>query len=143
MPGRDPKTTVVIRITTHPKFEVSVLGLMSDLNDMLDLPFTLGMKSATSFYADALQLGLDPAECLALQKAQLEFHLLGSTPDAPVTAEWWMAYQDARCTCWELKSKITRIAKDNFRLYTEQLIPLTHPPWAEFVTLAGFRVRVA
>jgi hypothetical protein len=144
MPALDPKTTVVIKIEDKEgKVTWSVLGLWSEINGILPEDLALGKRSPSTYYTDATRLGLDSAECLAYSAAQLEHYRLSQTPDAPVTAEWWMAYQTARAEEWNLASKISKTILDNFRTYVDQLILSAPPPWAEFITLAGMRIRIA
>jgi hypothetical protein len=142
MPALDPSTTVVIKIEAKDCIiKWTCLGLWSDINAYLDEPLTLGMHSATTYYTDAVRLGLDPAECLAYKAAELEYYTLSKNTAEPVTAEWWIAYQDARATKANLWLKIQKTVLANFRDYTNSLS--SHPPWGTYMTLAGMRVRVA
>ncbi len=142
MPALDPKTTVVIKIEAKDGIvKWTCLGLWSEINEYLDTPLELGMHSDTTYYTDAIRLGLDPAECLAYKAAELEYYRLSKDPTEPVTAEWWTAYQTARADKANLWLKIQKTVLANFRDYTNSLI--SHPPWGTYMTLAGARVRVA
>jgi hypothetical protein len=142
MPALDPTTTVVIKIEAKDGIvKWTCLGLWSEINEYLDMPLELGMHSATTYYTDAIRLGLDPAECLAYKAAELEYYRLSKDPTEPVTAEWWIAYQTARADEANLWLKIQKIVLANFRNYTNSL--MSHPPWGTYMTLAGASVRVA
>lgn len=145
MPALDPTTTVVIKLVTKDDtVNWTLLGLWSEFNDYQGEPLMLGMHSATTYYADVIQLGLDPAECLAYKTAKMEHYRLSKVTAEPVTAEWWIAYQKARADEWNLAAKIRKTVQANFRTYTDQLILSAPPPWAEFMTFAdGLRLRVA
>jgi hypothetical protein len=148
MPALNPETTVVIKLFAKDGIiKWTLLGLWSEINEFADEPLTLGMHSATTYYADVLQLGLDPAECLAYKAAQLEHYRLRKDPIEPVTSDewlaWWMAFQTARADETNLWLKIQKTVLANFRTYTDQLVLNVPPPWAEFMIVGDFRIRIA
>lgn len=142
MPALDPKTTVVIKLVAENGIvSWTLLGLWSEINDYLDEPLALGLQSPTTYYADVIQLDLDPTECLAYKAAELDYYRLSKNADQPITAEWWIAYQTARADKANLWLKIQKIVLANFRAYTDSLF--SRPPWGVYMTLAGASVRVA
>ena len=143
MPALDPTTTVVIKIEAKDGIvKWTCLGLWSEINEYLDTPLELGMHSVTTYYTDAIRLGLDPAECMAYKVAELEYYRLSKDIAGPTTTQqWWTAYQTARCDMANLWLKIQRTVLANFRAYTDSLS--SHPPWGTYMTLAGARVRLA